>query len=148
MYLYAVIAWPAVTRLADRLFENEGHTEYEALHEAIHRITMDQVSRTSLPKRFSIPMREMLMMQRRFMQLRGVRAARLLEHNRFRAAYDFLLLRNAAGEVDSTVAEWWTELQAQSPEQQKAATSTTRKRRSRRGRGGGSSSPQPDAAGQ
>ena len=41
---------------------------------------------------------------------------RLLDHPRFRAAYDFLLLRAAAGEVEQSLADWWTEIQTLSGE--------------------------------
>ena len=49
-------------------------------------------------------MRELIMLQTRFERRSGRRALRLLEHPRFRAAYDFLLLRAAAGEVDPELA--------------------------------------------
>lgn len=38
----------------------------------------------------------------------GKRAIRLLEHPRFRAAYDFLLLRAQSGEAVEELAEWWS----------------------------------------
>jgi poly(A) polymerase len=56
-------------------------------------------------------MRDLIMLQPRFERRSGRRALRLLEHPKFRAAYDLLLLRAAAGEVDPDVAEWWTRLQ-------------------------------------
>ena len=58
------------------------------------------MKRIAVPKRFSLPMRELVMLQTRFERRSGRRALRLLEHPRFRAAYDFLLLRAEAGEVD------------------------------------------------
>ena len=63
-------------------------------------------------------MREMLAMQPRFQNRQGKRATRLLGHPRFRAAYDFMLLRAQAGEVDPELAQWWTEIQTRNPEQQ------------------------------
>jgi poly(A) polymerase len=56
-------------------------------------------------------MRELIMLQTRFERRSGRRALRLLEHPRFRAAYDFLLLRAESGEVDPELAQWWTDLQ-------------------------------------
>ncbi len=50
-------------------------------------------------------------MQWRFGQRHGARAARLLQHKRFRAAYDFLVLRASCGEVDRETVDWWTEIQ-------------------------------------
>ncbi|MCL5801051.1 MAG: polynucleotide adenylyltransferase PcnB, partial [Gammaproteobacteria bacterium] len=69
--------------------------------------------------------------------LSGRRPARLVTHPRFRAAYDFLLLRGEAGEVDQKLCDWWTELQtAQGPAQETMISRTRapapRKRRRRR----------------
>ena len=57
-------------------------------------------------------------MQWRFGQRHGARAARLLQHKRFRAAYDFLVLRASCGEVDQETVDWWTEIQNLPPEEQ------------------------------
>ena len=50
----------------------------------------------------------------------GRRPYRLLENPRFRAGYDFLLLRCASGEVDPGVGEWWTRFQHADEEERKA----------------------------
>jgi len=60
-------------------------------------------------------LRDIIMLQPRFERRSGRRALRLLEHPKFRAAYDLLLLRAASGEIDPEVADWWTQLQ-QMPE--------------------------------
>jgi len=136
MFLFGVFLWPPVRRLAAGLQERDGKTEYAAMQEALNRLTIEQVSRTSLPKRFGTPMKELLSMQRRFNQRRGQRAARLLEHKRFRAAYDFLLLRASVGEVEQELADWWTGLQDSSPAEEQAESGAKRKRRPRRSRRG------------
>ena len=86
-------------------------------------------------------MREMLAMQPRFDVRRGKRALRLLEHKRFRAAYDFMMLRSSAGEVDEDVARFWTDVQKQNAEQrhqsfdlQRAPQSKKKRKRRRRRR--------------
>jgi poly(A) polymerase len=66
-------------------------------------------------------MKDMLVMQRRFENRRGIRALRLLEHKRFRAAYDFLLLRARCGEVEQDLADWWTDVQTLSAGEQRKA---------------------------
>jgi poly(A) polymerase len=134
MFLYAVLLWPAIKRLAESM-EQHGATSFEAMNEASHRVVAEQQIRTSLPKRFSIPMKEVLAMQRRFLTRKGIRAARLLEHKRFRAAYDFLLLRAECGEIDPEIADWWTQVQQQAPEDQKKTFGGGgKRRRGRRGR--------------
>jgi poly(A) polymerase len=111
MFLYGVLLWPGIKHLAGELQTRHGATEYEAMQEAMHRVVAEQTARTALPKRFSVPMKEMLVLQRRFGNRSGVRAQRLLEHKRFRAAYDFLVLRAHCGEVEQEIADWWTGVQ-------------------------------------
>jgi poly(A) polymerase len=79
-------------------------------------------------------MAEMLMLQRRFEQRQGTRGARLLEHKRFRAAYDFLLLRASSGEAPQELADWWTEVQRLSPGEQRDSFGPSDERRPRRRR--------------
>jgi poly(A) polymerase len=90
-------------------------------------------------------MRDLIMLQPRFERRAGRRALRMLEHPKFRAAYDFLLLRAAAGEADPALAEWWTRLQQMpaddriaevesQPRTAEAPAPGRRRRRSRRAR--------------
>jgi poly(A) polymerase len=85
----------------------------------------------------------MLVLQRRFTTTKGVRAAKLMEHKRFRAAYDFLVLRSRCGEVEPALADFWTGAQ-----QGDAGTATAvfetdqpRRKRRRRSRRGGRRGP-------
>jgi poly(A) polymerase len=134
MFLYAVMLWPGIRQLAAELVEHDGYSEVQATTEASYRVTAGQQASTSLPKRFAAPMREMLQMQHRFDNRRGARAARFLEHKRFRAAYDFLLLRTACGEVDPALAAWWTEIQERpATDKNEAFGIGGRKSRGRRG---------------
>jgi poly(A) polymerase len=138
MFLYAVLLWPAIDKLAARVQSERGCGDFEAMQESMARIVAEQTARTALPKRFSVPMKEMLMLQRRFAQRTGGRALKLLEHKRFRAAYDFLVLRSRAGEVDAELASWWTEAQAAGPQESSQVAEPVpgrrRRRRSRRRR--------------
>jgi len=131
MFLFAVFLWFPIKELAERL-RAEGRGDVEAMLEASQRIVAAQQAQSALPKRFGEPMKEMLAMQYRFLEQRGPRAAKLLAHKRFRAAYDFLLLRARCGEVDEAIAEFWTEVQAMTPEEQRKAFGLKRPRRRRR----------------
>ncbi|MBN1238330.1 MAG: polynucleotide adenylyltransferase PcnB [Gammaproteobacteria bacterium] len=140
MFLFAVFLWPPIKKLAEEL-RGEGLSPVMALNEASHRIVAEQQLHITFPKRFAIPMKEILAMQSRFENRRGPRAAKLLEHKRFRAAYDFLLLRARCGEADAEIADWWTKAQELPPEQQREALGGGKKKRrrrskSRRGRAG------------
>jgi poly(A) polymerase len=111
-----------------------------ALQAAGSWIVSAQAGHTALPKRFSIPMREIWALQPRFEELTGRRPLRLVTHPRFRAAYDFLLLRGASGEVDQSLCDWWTAFQNESDEARErmltAPTEKKPKKRRRRRRGG------------
>jgi poly(A) polymerase len=71
-----------------------------------------QQSRVSIPRRFGMPMRELLMLQPRFNRRTGAKSLSVLQHPRFRAAYDFLLLRADCGAADPALAQWWTQVQS------------------------------------
>jgi len=132
MFLYALFLWFPIQALAKRL-EGEGWNDGQAMLEASQRIVAAQ--QTGFPRRFSSPMKELLNMQWRFDQKHGARAARLLEHKRFRAAYDFLVLRASCGEVDQETVTWWTDIQALAPEEQSKLLNV-RQGPARRRRGG------------
>jgi poly(A) polymerase len=96
-------------------------------------------------------MRELLMLQPRFNRRSGVKSLSLMQHPRFRAAFDFLLVRAQAGAADPELAQWWTQIQtlpqdervrmvqARPPEAQVeggTAAAPAKRRRRRRRRGG------------
>ncbi len=110
-FLFAVLLWEPVRLLAKELEEEDGLPAIEAMQEAGYEVLKEQLQHVSLPKRFSIPMREIWALQYRFERRTGKQAQRLAAHPRFRAAYDFLLLRAAAGETDRALADWWTKYQ-------------------------------------
>ena len=86
------------------------------------------------PRRFSLPMREIWMLQLRLERKGGRRSLRVLGHPRFRAAYDFLLLRGEAGEVSKELGDWWTEFQEMHPEQREQTVTRTHPGKRTRGR--------------
>jgi poly(A) polymerase len=109
-FLLAALLWPALQE-QQRLLLAEGTPPLEAMNEAAHIVLMDQLERLSIPKRFSIPMREIWDQQLRLPNRRGKRAELMLANKRFRASYDFLLLREASGEDLDGLGQWWTDYQ-------------------------------------
>lgn len=109
-FLYAAMLWPALQSEWQRRQDN-GEPVQQALHQAIGKVIGRQVQATSIPKRFSGPMKEIWELQVRLPRRQGKRAYVLLDHPRFRAAYDFLLVREAAGELEAGLGEWWTRFQ-------------------------------------
>jgi poly(A) polymerase len=146
-FLFGVLLWEPVRHLAHQL-QAEGESPTSAIQRAGGRLVAQQVERVALPRRFSTPMQEIWGLQPRFLHTRGKRPQRLLAHPRFRAAYDFLLLRAESGEADPELAAWWTALQASAGGEVPAPPPETeaepRKRRSRRG-GRRRRRPQPES---
>jgi poly(A) polymerase len=115
-FLYAALLWPAVKEQADYNIQM-GTPEMPAWQKAMGQVLDRQVKTVAIPKRFSIPMKEIWELQLRLPKRRGLRAEQLLTHPRFRAAYDFLLLRESAGEKLDDLGKWWTDYQERNPDQ-------------------------------
>ncbi len=108
-FLFALLLWPAYCRVLMRL-QAEGVHAAEAQRRAADRVTVHQLSTLALPRRFSLPMQEIWLMQGRLLQRK--RAARLMTHPRFRAAYDFLVLRQSASDEHAEDVAFWREAQS------------------------------------
>jgi len=139
-FLFAALLWEPVRARARRLIES-GHQSALAYQDAGNEIITRQLRLIALPKSIGLPVREVWSLQPRFEMTQGGRPFRLLGHPRFRAAYDFLLLRAETGEADPELAAWWTRFQVASEAEQRAMVRTgnrspartrTRKRRTRK----------------
>ncbi len=109
-FIFAIMLWfPLMTRKAKLI--DEGMDPLPALEKAMSDIISEQNQRVTIPKRFTQVMREIWLMQFRFSKRSGHRAYLLLEHPRFRAAYDFLALRALAGDESMELADWWSTFQ-------------------------------------
>src|SRR5690554_6962741 len=116
-YLFAAILWYPMVARANEISQEASFSEYDAYQMASADAVALQTRSISLPKRFSIPMRDIWILQLRLTQTTPRRAVRLLTHPKFRAGYDFLLLR-AKVENDpqlKSLAEFWTQLQIDNP---------------------------------
>jgi poly(A) polymerase len=109
-FLLAALLWPVAQRQAQHL-QQRGDPPMVAMHSAAQQTIGEAAQHISIPRRFSQPMREIWEFQLRLQRRQGRRAAELVEHRRFRAAYDFLLLREQAGEDTGGLGEWWTTFQ-------------------------------------
>ena len=115
-FLFAVLLWGEVYSLA-RGMQSEGVERALAWQRAAHQVMAEQTARVAIPRRFSYAMEEIWAQQPRFAERSKKRVFRLLAHPRFRAAYDFLLLRAAESEEMRERGEWWTRVQTLSPEE-------------------------------
>jgi poly(A) polymerase len=109
-FLFAALLWEPVRSGAEKLIA-EGADPTVAWTAAVDRIMHQQASRVAIPKRFFFAMEEIWSMQPRFEQRQKKRVMRLLAHPRFRAAYDFLVIRSHEEPELKEQVEWWTEAQ-------------------------------------
>jgi len=110
-FLFAAFLWQRVRARADGLVE-EGMAPVEALAQAGEEAIVAQGRKVALHRRFSTIAKEIWCMQPRFHKRRGKRALNLINERRFRAAYDFLLLRVDEEPELAEMAQWWTDIQA------------------------------------
>ena len=135
-FIYAALLWPAVQKIASE-YEKQGHPAVSALNKAANEVISDQIPITAIPRRFTMAMREIWSMQLTLVKRGGNRASRSMENPRFRAAYDFILLREQTGESLGGLGDWWTNYQDASDDErqnmvQKLHSNKPRKRRPRR----------------
>ncbi|MFW6345210.1 MAG: polynucleotide adenylyltransferase PcnB [Halomonas sp.] len=109
-FLFAALLWGPV-QLRQAAHERDGMPSIPALQAAAQQVVSRQLQHIAIPKRFSLPMRDIWDLQQRLPMRRGRRVYQTREHPRFRAAYDLLLLREAAGELAPGLGDWWTAFQ-------------------------------------
>ncbi|ABE48870.1 polynucleotide adenylyltransferase PcnB [Methylobacillus flagellatus] len=135
-FLFAALLWHEVL-LAWKKFEQQGNKPIPALHMAMDEVCDIQAEKMAIHKRYSVTMREIWSLQPRFEQRAGRRPYSLLENPRYRAGYDFLLLRCESGELPNEIGQWWTDFANADGEQRQAMLlpdTAPRKRRRRRSR--------------
>ena len=138
-FLFALLLWPAYCRALMAL-QAQDVQPAEAQRRAADRVTVHQLDTVALPRRFSIPMQEIWLMQSRFGLRQRKRVMRILAHPRFRAAYDFLVLRQSASDEHAEDVAFWRQAQedpdlaiaAHPPGDDGAGPAPRRRRRRRR----------------
>ena len=132
-FLFAAFLWANVESRAEQLVA-EGMAPVEALAAAGEEAIVAQARRVAIHRRFSTIAKEIWCMQPRFRKRRGKRALKLMSERRFRAAYDFLLLRAMENPELQELADWWTTIQEVDTDERHKMVSPAGKRRSRRPR--------------
>ncbi|EKD74135.1 MAG: hypothetical protein ACD_45C00063G0006 [uncultured bacterium] len=109
-FLFAVFLWRPIQHIL--LIQTENLPPYIALEKAMQIVLKSQVKQLAIPRTLLTSIREICLLQYHFNRRQGSRPYRSVEHPRFRAAYDLLLLRAKAGEPIAELAEWWTQFYA------------------------------------
>lgn len=110
-FLFALLLWPDYCRTLVQL-ERDGLAPADAQRRAADRVTVRQLDMVALPRRFSVPMQEIWLLQSRFGLRQRKRVFRMLAHPRFRAAFDFLALRLAGSDSHAADVGFWRSAQA------------------------------------
>ena len=136
-FLFALLLYGPVAGIIEAMPPEQWH-ETGAILDACDQAMREAQSRIAIPRRFALGVREMFALQPRLEHPRGRRALRVLEHPRFRASYDLLLLRAQLGLASQERVDWWTRLQeVSSAERENMADdlggSTPRREGARRG---------------
>ncbi|TMH25392.1 MAG: polynucleotide adenylyltransferase PcnB [Betaproteobacteria bacterium] len=149
-FLFAALLWHEVLA-AWKKAQQRGLKPIPALFEAMDAVLDIQTDKLAIPRRLTAVMKEIWALQPRFEQRSGRRPFGLLAHERFRAGFDFLVLRSGSGEAPEELAQWWEKFQQAGEAERQAMLMAPlpgeqRRRRRRRRRGKKPSSAPPDAA--
>ncbi len=109
-FLFALLLYGPIAEIIEKQPQDKWH-DIGTIVDAVDRAARAAQGRISIPKRFSLGVKEMFAAQPRLEQPRGRRALRMLEQPRFRAGFDLLLLRADMGLASRELADWWTRLQ-------------------------------------
>ena len=112
-FLLAAMLWEPMRVVADEHIAH-GLPEMEAVQLAADTVISRQILTTAMPRRFTQMARDIWSLQVRLKRT-GKRSFRVLMHPKFRAAYDFLLLRAQAGESVANLVDYWTQEQLNEP---------------------------------
>ena len=141
-FLFATLLWNEVLTQWDAL-KAAGERPVPALYLAMDEVLDVQAEKLAITRRVAGDIKEIWALQPRFELRSGKRPYSLLEHPRFKAGLDFLLMRAGAGEVDAALGQWWSDFLDASGAARAAmllpqgTVSAQKKRRRRKRRPGG-----------
>ncbi len=136
-FLFAALLWNQVLEHWQAI-RTAGEATIPALFQAMDEVLERQTEQLAIPRRLTADMREIWSLQPRFERRTGKSPYRMLEHLRYRAAWDFLVLRAEAGEIDTTLADWWEAFaNADGPQRTDLLSQASQIRPSEGGGGGG-----------
>ncbi len=115
-FLFACLLWHEVLA-AWQSYQDKGESFIPALHMAMNEVIATQAEKLAIHNRHTATMKEIWGLQPRFEQRAGKRPFGILEHPRYRAGYDFLLLRCDSGEMDAELGTWWTAFAEAKPDE-------------------------------
>ena len=91
-------------------------TRSQALFAAADDVIATQTSKLAIQNRFVSDMKLIWMLQLRFERRTGKNPYTLVAHPKYRAGYDFMLLRSLLGHVPESLVHWWEEFVEADPD--------------------------------
>lgn len=132
-FLFAALLWEPLRQDVKAII-SRGMSPFQAYDLAGVDVIARQQEHVALPKRFTVITREIWEMQPRLERQGNARAKQILARPRFRAGYDFLLLRAESGEPVEEAAQWWTRFQEVDESEQSGMLEKPKRGRKRRRR--------------
>ncbi|WP_206483993.1 polynucleotide adenylyltransferase PcnB [Thalassotalea sp. G2M2-11] len=125
-FLFAALLWYPLQRQIEQLREQTQLTPQDAFFNALGEIMAEQQRSIAIPKRFQAVMKDIWVLQDKLTKREGKKAFKTFEHPKFRAGYDFLLLRAEIEQEPKLqeLAKWWTDFQTNNHETQKQMIKT------------------------
>ncbi len=105
-FLLAIFLWPVVQELMKQHFKKYKRL-FPSLYHAINQALYLQIQTLGIPRRLIVVMRSVWLLQYHLERRRGNRIYRTANQRFFRAAFDFLELRERAGEPLTEIVCWW-----------------------------------------
>ena len=148
-FLFATLLWHEVLAAWEKR-KQAGEPSIPALFEAMNEVLDVQGEKLAITRRIASDIKDIWLLQPRLDVNTGKRPLRVLEQPRFRAGYDFLLLRAESGEVSMALADWWRSFIEADPEERMAMLQPekpgSKKPRRRRRKPTGGTEGAPDTA--
>ena len=106
-FLIAALLWPQLIDAS----KDKGSLNLRKFFRSMDRIIREQQVLTAVPRKFHGYIKDIWSLQLKLETRLGHQPYKILNHPRFRAAYDFLLLREEAARDSQGMGTWWTEFQ-------------------------------------
>ena len=106
-FLMAALLWPEILEKSMK----KGAINLRKFFRSMDQVLRKQQQITAIPRKFHGYIKDIWVLQLKLHSRIGKQPYKTLKHPRFRAAYDFLLLREKAASNKKYLGDWWTDFQ-------------------------------------
>ena len=106
-FLIAALLWPVVIESC----KSNNQINLRKFFRGMDKILRNQQNLTAVPRKFHSYIKDIWVLQLKLHSRIGSQPYKTLRHPRFRAAYDFLLVRERAANDKNGLGKWWTDFQ-------------------------------------